>query len=177
MSVTAADLAVFELLAMPAATPDDVLHAKYRSIAARLHPDRNQGDPKAKERFQMLQQSYRMLQESRASAASEREAEIQHSIVVNEAERAEWGVLRMCLQLLRGTSQQFAAVFAVPKRTFRHRPASHQTAEAAAAASAVAATKWSAAHVISQLRILWQRDATALVCMILIVCGAVLTSG
>ncbi|MFI5300235.1 MAG: molecular chaperone DnaJ [Polyangiales bacterium] len=62
----------YELLGVPrTATPDEI-KAAFRKLAAQHHPDKNQDDPKANERFKKINAAYQILSDPQRRAAFDR---------------------------------------------------------------------------------------------------------
>ena len=52
---------LYDALGVPKDAPASAIRKAYLQLAVQLHPDKNPGDEKAKERFQMLQKVYGIL--------------------------------------------------------------------------------------------------------------------
>lgn len=61
----------FKVLGVPRDATDDVIKTAYRKLALQFHPDRNQGDKAAEEKFKEINAAYEMLKDPqrRAQAA------------------------------------------------------------------------------------------------------------
>jgi len=62
----------YEVLGVSKGAQDKDIKAAYRKLAKKHHPDQNQGDPKAKERFAALNQAYEILGDSGKRGAFDR---------------------------------------------------------------------------------------------------------
>jgi molecular chaperone DnaJ len=51
----------YAVLGMPASATQDEIKKQYRKLAAKHHPDKNQNDPKAAERFKEISEAYQVL--------------------------------------------------------------------------------------------------------------------
>jgi len=51
----------YEALGLPQGASENTIKKRYHSLALKLHPDRNRNDPKAKEKFQRIQNAYESL--------------------------------------------------------------------------------------------------------------------
>jgi molecular chaperone DnaJ len=51
----------YAVLGMPASATHDEIKKQYRKLAAKHHPDKNQNDPKAAERFKEISEAYQVL--------------------------------------------------------------------------------------------------------------------
>jgi molecular chaperone DnaJ len=51
----------YSVLGVPASATQDELKKQYRKLAAKHHPDKNQNDPKAAERFKEISEAYQVL--------------------------------------------------------------------------------------------------------------------
>ena len=62
----------YALLGVPRAASDDDIKKAYRKLAKELHPDRNQGNPKASERFSAVTNAYDLLSDKDKRARFDR---------------------------------------------------------------------------------------------------------
>src|SRR5512142_635941 len=51
----------YAVLGVPASATQDEIKKQYRKLAAKHHPDKNQNDPKAAERFKEISEAYQVL--------------------------------------------------------------------------------------------------------------------
>src|ERR1041384_2187691 len=51
----------YAVLGVPASATNDEIKKQYRKLAAKHHPDRNQGDPKAADRFKEISEAYQVI--------------------------------------------------------------------------------------------------------------------
>src|SRR5690349_12124433 len=51
----------YSVLGVPASATQDEIKKQYRKLAAKHHPDKNQNDPKAAERFKEISEAYQVL--------------------------------------------------------------------------------------------------------------------
>src|SRR3954464_5906227 len=51
----------YAVLGVPASAPQDEIKKQYRKLAAKLHPDKNQSDPNAADRFKEISEAYQVL--------------------------------------------------------------------------------------------------------------------
>src|SRR5262245_36530702 len=51
----------YAVLGVPASASQDEIKKQYRKLAAKHHPDKNQNDPKAAERFKEISEAYQVL--------------------------------------------------------------------------------------------------------------------
>ena len=51
----------YAVLGVPKDADDATVKKTYRKLARKLHPDQNQGDPKAEERFKEIGEAYAVL--------------------------------------------------------------------------------------------------------------------
>src|SRR5689334_264841 len=51
----------YSVLGVPASATQDEIKKQYRKLAAKHHPDKNQSDPKAAERFKEISEAYQVL--------------------------------------------------------------------------------------------------------------------
>src|SRR5213592_4466725 len=51
----------YNVIGVPASATQDEIKKAYRKLAAKHHPDKNQSDPKAAERFKEISEAYQVL--------------------------------------------------------------------------------------------------------------------
>src|SRR6266480_3255879 len=51
----------YAVLGVPASASQDEIKKQYRKLAAKHHPDKNQGDPKAADRFKEISEAYQVI--------------------------------------------------------------------------------------------------------------------
>src|SRR3954468_12525026 len=51
----------YAVLGVPASATQDEIKKQYRKLAAKHHPDKNQSDPKAADRFKEISEAYQVL--------------------------------------------------------------------------------------------------------------------
>src|SRR3954464_10307822 len=51
----------YAVLGVPASASQDEIKKQYRKLASKHHPDKNQNDPKAAERFKEISEAYQVL--------------------------------------------------------------------------------------------------------------------
>jgi molecular chaperone DnaJ len=63
---------LYEVLGVPQTADEGEIKKAYRRLAMKYHPDRNQGDAEAEERFKQVQAAYEVLSDSQKRAAYDR---------------------------------------------------------------------------------------------------------
>ena len=63
----------YDILGVPAQASADQIHAAYRRLAKRYHPDMNPGDPTAEARFKQIAEAYAVLSHTARRAAFDNE--------------------------------------------------------------------------------------------------------
>lgn len=92
--MTTTALSPFEVLGVPESASHDEVRRAYRRLVLRYHPDRNPGDPSARERFLAVQEAYDRLGARDPDAAFDAErvvAEIQRAAREVERRRGRGG--------------------------------------------------------------------------------------
>ena len=63
---------LYEVLGVPQTADESEIKKAYRRLAMKYHPDRNQGDTEAEERFKQVQAAYEVLSSPEKRAAYDR---------------------------------------------------------------------------------------------------------
>ena len=63
---------LYEVLGVPQTADESEIKKAYRRLAMKYHPDRNQGDTEAEERFKQVQAAYEVLSDAEKRAAYDR---------------------------------------------------------------------------------------------------------